>query len=347
MRWLRALALLLILSGIAAGLVVADYVRFMNDPMEQPEGADDVLNVEGGTSMRRLAEDLADTGWIDRPLYFRLSARVNDIATRIQAGEYRLEAGESPRRLLTRLVDGDVIRYRLAIINGWTFEQMRRAVESHEAVEVTLDDVADEDIMERLGRPEEHPEGWFYPDTYTFERGTSDLELYRRAHRRMERILAEEWDRRSAAAPVESPYEALILASIIERETGIATERARVAGVFAERLDIGMRLQTDPTVIYGLGDDYEGRLRYRHLREDTPYNTYTRAGLPPTPISLPGQPSLHAALNPDRRGELYFVATGDGGHKFSETLEEHNEAVIEYQLHGEAKRLRGANTDRE
>lgn len=341
MRWLRVAAFVLTLAGIVGGVAVADYFRFLHGAMEPPADADGVLTVERGMSVRHIAEYLHAEGWIDRPLYLRLAARFTDTATRIQAGEYRLEPGQSPYRLLGRLVDGDVIQYRLTIIEGWTFSRMRTAVESSDAIRVTLDDVPDEKIMARLGQEDQHPEGWFYPDTYTFPRGTTDLEIYRRAHRRMQDVLTEAWDRRGDDAPVESPYEALILASIVERETGVADERARVAGVFAERLDIGMRLQTDPTVIYGLGDDYDGRLRYRDLRRDTPYNTYTRAGLPPTPIALPGQPALHAALNPDRRGELYFVAAEGGGHVFSKTLDEHNEAVIEHQLDGDASRLRG------
>jgi len=341
MRWLRALILMFTLGGIAAGVIAADFFRFLHGPMEPAAEVDDILDVQRGTSVRRIAERLTVDGWIDRPLYFRLLARHTDMATRIQAGEYRLQAGQTPYRLLQRLVDGDVIQYRFTIIEGWTFEQMRRALDNHEAVRTTLADVPDEEIMEHLDRSDEHPEGWFYPDTYTFARGTSDLEILRRAHRRMVNVLEHEWERRDADAPVDTPYEALILASIVERETGIAAERRRVAGVFAERLDIGMRLQTDPTVIYGLGDDYTGRLRYRDLDRDTPYNTYTRAGLTPTPIAMPGQPAIHAALNPDRRGEFFFVATGDGGHRFSRTLQEHNEAVIKYQLDGDASRLRG------
>jgi UPF0755 protein len=341
MRWLRALVLIFTLAGIAAGVVAADFFRFLHGPMAPAAEADDILDVQRGTSVRRIAERLTTEGWIDRPLYFRLMARYTDVATRIQAGEYRLEAGQTPYRLLRRLVEGDVIRYRFTVVEGWSFSQMRAALENHDAVRVTLVDAPDEAIMEHLDRPDEHPEGWFYPDTYSFARGTSDVEVYRQAHRRMVRVLEEEWENRDEDAPVDTPYEALILASIVERETGVAAERRRVAGVFAERLDIGMRLQTDPTVAYGLGDDYTGRLRYRDLDRDTPYNTYTRAGLTPTPIAMPGRPAIHAALNPDRRGEYYFVATGDGGHKFSRTLDEHNEAVIQYQLDGDASRLRG------
>lgn len=340
MRWLRMITLVLVLSVIGAAIAVVDYLRFVRGPMDAPESAMETLQVERGMSAGGIAEQLGDEGWLDRPFYFRLLARLRGDAGRIQAGEYRLERGQSPERLLARLVDGDVIRYRITIIEGWTFSQMRRVVENHEAIETTLADASGEEIMEQLGR-DESPEGWFYPDTYSFERGMTDLRIYRRAHRRMEEVLTEEWKNRSDDVPVGTPYEALILASIVERETGVTTERRRVAGVFAERLDAGMRLQTDPSVIYGLGDDYDGRLTYADLDTDTPYNTYTRHGLTPTPIALPGRPAIHAAVNPDRRGELYFVATDDGDHIFSKTLEEHNQAVIEHQLDGDASRLRG------
>ena len=341
MSWLRAGALVITLTGVAAGVVAVDYFRFLHSPMQADEGAAEVIEIERGDSMRRVAERLAEEGWIERPLYFRLTARHGDVATRLQTGEYRLHREQTPYRLLERLAAGDVIQYRFTVIEGWTFERMRSALERHDALAIELEDLEDEEIMGEITGEEDHPEGWFYPDTYTFARATTDREVYRQAHRRMERVLEEEWQNRADDAPVESPYEALILASIIERETGVAAERRRVAGVFAERIDRGMRLQTDPTVIYGLGDDFSGRLTYADLARDTPYNTYTRSGLPPTPIAMPGRPAIHAALHPERRGELYFVATGDGGHVFSETLQEHNEAVIEYQLDGDASRLRG------
>jgi UPF0755 protein len=199
--------------------------------------------------------------------------------------------------------------------------------------------------MAELGYPEQHPEGRFFPDTYQFPRGRTDRELLVRAYDRMEKVLAEEWENRSEDLPLDNPYEALTLASIVERETGVPEERARIAGVFVERLERRMRLQTDPTVIYGMGEEYDGDIRYRDLRKDTPYNTYTRGGLTPTPIAMPSRAAIHATLHPERRGELYFVSTGDGRHIFSETLEEHNKAVVKYQLGGDASRLRGNNRD--
>lgn len=343
MRW-RYLAIIMIgVPVLVAGAMAIDFARFAFNPMDPPAEAGDVLHVERGMSVRGVGNRLVTDGWIDRPLYFRMLARITEADRRMQAGEYHLRAGESPHDLQRRLMAGDVIQYSFTIIEGWTFRQMMDALHSHDAIRVELAEVGNMEVMAHLGMEDQHPEGWFYPDTYRFPRGTTDTALLRKAHRRMQRILEEEWGARGEDAPVDSPYEALILGSIVERETGIADERRRVAGVFAERLDIGMRLQTDPTVIYGLGDEYTGRLRYRDLDRDTPYNTYTRAGLPPTPIAMPSRAALQAALNPDRRGEFFFVATGDGGHVFSKSLDEHNQAVIKYQLDGDASRLRGYN----
>ena len=293
-----------------------------------------------GPAVEAEIDELAERGILERPLYFRAAARATGAARRIQAGEYEIEPSLTPYRLMQKFVAGDVKRYSLTVIEGWTFAEMLAAMREHPAIEVELADRAPGEIMARLGHPEQHPEGRFFPDTYQFPRGTTDRALLERAHERMRRVLAEEWAGREEGLPLDDAYDALILASIIERETGVPEERERIAGVFVERLERGMRLQTDPTVIYGVGDAFDGDLTYRHLREDTPYNTYTRSGLPPTPIALPSRPAIHAAVHPDRRGELYFVSTGDGRHVFSKTLEEHNEAVVKYQLGGDASRLR-------
>lgn len=340
----RALALAVFLAAVAIAVAGVDFVRFVHGPIGRGAGSDDdqarIFVIEPGTPVRGIADRLAAEGYIDRPLYFRLLARVTGDARRIQAGEYVIEPDTTPYRLLGKFVRGDVRTYSLTVIEGWTFADMIRAVREHEAIRQTLEDHDPSAIMEALGHPGQHPEGRFFPDTYRFGRGTRDLELLRQAYTRMEQVLAEEWAQRAQDLPLDTPYEALILASIVERETGVPDERARIAGVFVARLEQGMRLQTDPTVIYGLGDEFDGNLRFRHLRRDTPYNTYTRGGLPPTPIALPSRASIHAALHPERRGELYFVSTGDGRHVFSKTLEEHNKAVIEYQLGGDASRLR-------
>lgn len=325
---------------LAGAVTLVDFLRFLHGPMNPDAKEPITLIVEPGTPVSRVAADLRSRGWLMRPLYFRLAARASGSARRIQAGEYRIPPAQTPYRLLERMVTGDVLTYTLTVIEGWTFARMLEAVRNHEALVHTLPpDAGGDTVMQRLGHPEQHPEGRFFPDTYQFPRGTEDIELFRRAYERMSRVLAEEWAGREDGLPLDSAYDALILASIIERETGVPEERPRIAGVFVERLERGMRLQTDPTVIYGLGDEFKGDIRFRHLRTDTPYNTYTRAGLTPTPIALPSRPAIHAALHPDRRGELYFVSTGDGRHVFSKTLEQHNEAVIKYQLGGDASRL--------
>ena len=330
--------LIALLIPLAAGLLVADFFRFMHSPLRAGEPARHVYTIEPGTAVRTVAASLAERGLLDRPLYFRIAARLTGDARRIRAGEYVIDTGTTPWRLLDKFVSGNVKEYRLTIIEGWTVAEMMSAIESHDAIEHTLETGAGsgdgQAIMKALGHPDQHAEGRFFPDTYQFPRGVSDVELLERAYRRMERVLREEWSGRTEDLPLETPYEALTLASIVERETGAPDERARIAGVFVERLQRGMRLQTDPTVIYGLGEEFDGNLVRSDLRADTPYNTYTRAGLPPTPIALPSRAAIHAALHPERRGELYFVSTGDGRHVFSKTLEEHNAAVQKYQLGG-------------
>jgi len=238
----------------------------------------------------------------------------------------------TPLGLLEAMVQGDVKLWAIQFIEGKTFDDMRAALAANERLEKVTTDWTDEQIMEAVGAADEHPEGWFYPDTYLFDSSETDLDIYKRAYTRMVSVLEEEWQSREKGLPYQSPYEALIMASIVERETGVPSERDQVAGVFVRRLQTGMRLQTDPTVIYGMGDDYDGRIRSRDLREYTPYNTYRIDGLPPTPIAMPARAAIHAALHPAEGDALYFVARGDGSHKFSRTLAEHQRAVREYQL---------------
>jgi UPF0755 protein len=229
-------------------------------------------------------------------------------------------------------VNGDVIRYTLTIPEGWTFDQMLAAIRTQGKLRQTLTATDDEGVMRQLGYPGQHPEGRFFPDTYEFVAGTTDTSLLQRAYEEMQRHLEEEWRDRAPGLPLDTPYQALILASIVEKETGNPAERARIAGVFVRRLQKNIRLQTDPTVIYGLGAAFDGNLRRRDLTTDSPYNTYMRAGLPPTPIALPGLAALHAALHPAAGDELYFVSRGDGSHHFSASLDEHVAAVRNYQL---------------
>lgn len=297
-----------------------------------PAREDIVVEVPQGASLARIATRLEDAGVVRHGQLFEWYGRASGLAGQVRAGEYRFPAGGTPRQVMARLVSGEVVLHSLTIVEGWTFRQMRAAVATHPAIRATLGGVPDEEIMAQLGRPGDHPEGWFLPETYRFPRGTSDLEIMRLAHQAMLGALDAAWAQRRDPLPFESPYEALILASIIEKETGLAAERPEIAGVFVRRLERGMRLQTDPTVIYGAGPDFEGRLRRVHLDTDTPYNTYTRGGLPPTPIALPGRASLQAAVQPLEGESLYFVATGlpDGSHTFSTTLAEHNRAVQRY-----------------
>jgi UPF0755 protein len=261
-----------------------------------------------------------------------------DLATRVRSGEYRLDPGMTPSQVLRKLASGQVVQHRFTIVEGWTFSELRRALARHEAVMHTLGGLSDEEVMAALGAAGVHPEGWFLPETYLFPRGTRDLEILRRAHSAMRDLLERLWPERDPGLPLREPYEALILASVVEKEARLPEERARIAGVLARRLALGMRLQADPTVIYGLGPDYGGRLRRADLERDTPYNTYTRAGLPPTPIAMPGRAAIEAALRPEQGDALYFVARGDGSHHFSATLEEHNRAVRRYILGGGGER---------
>lgn len=322
-----------IVIGIALVMTVIyyDYQRFLQAPLT---GIDTPIqyDVPPGSGLITVARALEDMGHLDRPRYLVWHARLSGRADDIQAGEYLLTPGMTPVDLLRKLETGDVIRYALTIPEGWTFRQMLQAIRGHDKIRQTLQNPEDDAIMAAIGAPDEHPEGRFFPDTYHFVAGTSEVTLLRHAYQAMAQRLAQEWAERSAGLPVRTPYEALILASLIEKETGAPEERHRIAGVFVRRLESGMRLQTDPTVIYGLGHQYGGRLTRNDLRTDTPYNTYTRRGLPPTPIALPGAASLHAALHPEPGAELYFVSRGDGTHYFSVTLDEHQRAVGKYIL---------------
>jgi UPF0755 protein len=288
------------------------------------------LEVAPGSSLSAISRELGARDVVEHPSVLRYFGRLRGDATRIQAGEYRLLPGLTSRTLLDQLVEGQVYLHQLAVIEGWRFEELRGALRAHPAV-IPSDLEADE-IMAALGASGVHPEGQFAPDTYSFPRGTPEIEILEQAYLSLQAQLAEIWNARSPVVAVETPYEALILASIIEKETALATERRQISGVFSRRLQRGMRLQTDPTVIYGLGDDFDGNLRRADLARDTPYNTYTRRGLPPTPIALAGGDALRAAVDPDESLALYFVATGlgDGSHTFSATLEEHNRAVSAY-----------------
>jgi UPF0755 protein len=252
----------------------------------------------------------------------------------IKAGRYEIPAGASAAKILELLEQGVVLLEQLTVVEGSTFADLRRVLEKHPEITVTLRGKSDAEVMSAIGRAGEFPEGRFFPDTYRFAARTTDVDLLKLAYTNMQRVLDSAWAQRDPTIPLKTPYEALILASVIEKETGLASERPMIAGVFTARLKRGMRLQSDPTVIYGIGQKYDGNIRSRDLTTDTPYNTYTRGGLPPTPIALPGRESVLAAVEPLDTGALFFVATGDGtgAHYFSKTLEEHNEAVRRYLI---------------
>jgi UPF0755 protein len=259
--------------------------------------------------------------------WFRLSGQ--DRA--IKAGSYELEAGLTPHRLLSKLARGEEALRAVTLVEGWTFKQYRAALAKEQQLKPESAGLADDALMTLLGRPGQHPEGRFFPDTYTYAKGSSDVAVLRRALRAMDKRLAAAWSQRAPQAVAKTPEEALILASIVEKETGKGSDRPLVAAVFNNRLRVGMPLQTDPTVIYGMGDAFKGNLRKVDLQTDTPWNTYTRPGLPPTPIAMPGKASLLAAVQPAASKALYFVARGDGSSQFSDSLEEHNRAVNKYQ----------------
>lgn len=323
----------MLLASFAGGWLLLDYRHFVRSPLDVGgDGARYV--VSPGSSLRQLARGLAQRGILEHPRYLVWLGRWEGAAHQLQAGEYVIEPGTTPRQLMAMLVAGKVRLHALTVVEGWSFAQLMEAVHAHEALDHSLRGLEAAQIMARIGHPEEHPEGRFFPETYNFPRGTTDVQFLRRAYHAMEQRLAREWAERVPDLPLDTPYEALILASIVEKETAVAAERPMIAGVFIRRLERGMRLQTDPTVIYGMGADYDGNLRRSDLEDDGPYNTYTRRGLPPTPIAMPGGAALHAVLHPAPGKALYFVAKGDGSHHFSDTLQEHNRAVIKYQLHG-------------
>lgn len=319
-----ALAAVLLVGGLAW-----DYRRAADTPLKNAEAV--YFEIAKGQSLAAIAESLHGRGLIDQPRWFRLLAWSEKAATRLKYGEYEIPPQTTPRQLLALFASGKVRHYSVTFVEGWTFRQMVEALDRQTALSHHIEGKQPREIMGLIDAPGEDAEGRFYPDTYFFNRGTDDLEVLRRAYRKMQAVLAEEWQGRAADLPLRNPYEALILASIVEKETALAEERPRIAGVFSRRLARGMPLQTDPTVIYGMGELYAGNIRKDDLQRDTLFNTYVHPGLPPTPISMPGLASLHAALHPESGDSVYFVARGDGGHVFSKSLAEHNKAVEQFQ----------------
>ncbi len=328
--------LLKILAVVAAFVVIyavvlgVQFYSFKDTPMSVT--GEQIVVVSPGAGLGRIAWNMKNQGLIDQPRFFSLWGRIQGTADRIHVGEYRVKPGMTPSQLLARMAKGEVIQYSLTLVEGWNFKQVMQALREHEKLRQTLANKTAAEVAIAVGIEGAHPEGWFYPDTYHFPVGLSDVEFLKRAYSAMKKRLDEEWAGRAEGLPYQNAYEALIMASIIEKETGAPAERTEIAGVFVRRLEKKMRLQTDPTVIYGMGDAYDGNIRRRDLKRDTPYNTYTRHGLPPTPIAMPGGAAIHAALHPADGETLYFVSRGDGSHYFSKTLKEHINAVRKYQL---------------
>ena len=327
LQGLRRFFLLIILAVLALG---AGAAWWLHAPLGMDKDTVD-LSIEPGTSPRGVARAVADAGVQVDPRVLYAWFRVSGQDRQIRAGSYELDRGTTPRSLLQKLVRGDEALRSVTLVEGWNFRQMRAALAASEQLKPDTAGLSNEAIMVALGRPGVHPEGRFFPDSYTYAKGSSDLAVMRRAMQAMDKKLDAAWSQRQADTPLKSADEALILASIIEKETGRASDRPLVAGVFTNRMRIGMPLQTDPTVIYGMGDAFDGNLRKRDLQTDTPWNTYTRGGLPPTPIAMPGKAALVAAVQPGQTRALYFVAKGDGTSHFSPSLEEHNRAVNQYQ----------------
>lgn len=327
---LAVMVLLVALAGAGAFVVWQRMGSFASTPVTPDQAS---VTVASGDSFSAVLGKLRAAG-IDegKDLQWQLLARELDAAGKLKVGEYSLEPAPTPRELLRNMRQGKVLQYRVTIVEGWNIRQLRAALNRAQPLQHKTEQMSDTELMAALGFPEQHPEGRFLPETYIYQRGDSDLDVLKRAHAAMEKALAAAWADRADDLPLASPYELLTLASIIEKETGLASERPQIAGVFMRRLKMGMRLQTDPTVIYGIGSAYDGNIRRSHLTTDTPYNTYTRAGLPPTPIALPGRDALQAAAQPAAGDALYFVAVGDGSgaHEFSASLAEHNAAVARY-----------------
>lgn len=320
---------LYVVVALALGVFGAGYV-WLNAPLALPAATVD-LSIEPGASARDVAQAVADTGISVSPLLLHGWFRLSGQSRQIRAGSYELDSTTTPQSLLQKLVRGEEALRSVTLVEGWTFRQVREALKKADQLKPDSQSLRANEVMAQLGQPDVPAEGHFFPDTYTYSKGSSDLAVLKRAMRAMDKKLAAAWALRDAKSPLQSPEQALVLASIVEKETGTPSDRATIAAVFSNRLRIGMRLQTDPTVIYGMGESFDGNLRKKDLQTDTPWNTYTRTGLPPTPIAMPGKAALLAAVQPAPSKALYFVARGDGSSQFSTNLDEHNRAVNKYQ----------------
>lgn len=331
----RKLLLLLETGLVLAGLLLLGASAWkLHSALEQPLNLsqEQLLDVPAGSTPTGTFNRLQADGVIRDGFWLRLYWRFNLQGQPLHSGEYRMTPGMTAEGLIGLWQRGEVVQYSLTLVEGWNFRQVRNALAKSDKLQQTLAGLSDTQVMEKLGHGGVFPEGRFFPDTYRFVKGMTDAELLEKAYDRLDDVLAKEWSKRADDAPYSDPYQALIMASLVEKETGVPQERGQIAGVFVRRMQIGMLLQTDPTVIYGLGERYTGKLTRAHLKEATPYNTYVIAGLPPTPIAMVGREAIHAALNPVPGKSLYFVARGDGSHVFSDDLDAHNSAVREFQL---------------
>lgn len=323
--------LLLLLIIVAGAGAAGAWWWVMKRPVELSAPTVDYI-IEQGSGPRQIALTMREAGIAVNPDVFVAVSRFSKQDKLLQAGAYEAHEGDTLWRILQRMANGDMTSTRLTFVEGWTYKRLRDTLKADPNVKQTLGDTSDAELLRLLGSEQTHPEGLFYPDTYVFTRGTSDMDILRRAYQAQHELLQEMWDNREPNLPLKTPYEALVLASIVEKETGHGPDRFRVAGVFINRLKVGMPLQTDPTVIYGMGEKYDGRIRKRDLQTDTPWNTYTRNGLPPTPIANAGKAALEAVLHPEEHKFYYFVSRGDGTSEFSRNLAEHNRAVSTYIL---------------
>jgi len=312
------------------GIILGASFLFWSDNPITSDGPPIEFTIQAGSGFKSSMRQIEAAGVPVNPLLMMALAQFKGETARIKAGTYELKPGTTPKRLLEQIVRGEFAQEAVTIIEGWTFRQMRQVIDAHPALKHDTAGLSDAELLAKITTDYKQPEGLFYPDTYLFAKNSSDILVYRQAYRSMIKRLDEQWAKRDPNLPYATPYQALVMASIVEKETGRREERTQIAGVFVNRLRQGMLLQTDPTVIYGMGEAYDGRIRKRDLQTDTPHNTYTRPGLPPTPIALPGAESLFAALNPAPTQALYFVSRGDGSSHFSQTLDEHNNAVNKY-----------------
>nr|WP_265588494.1 endolytic transglycosylase MltG [Glaciimonas soli] len=322
----------LFFSVVVLGMLAAAGMAYWSKQPITTSGNAIPFTIKSGSHLDSAVQQIASANIPVNPELLDILVRLTGKSDKLKAGSYSLKPGTTPLRLITQMVRGEFAQESLTVIEGWTFKQMRAAIAASTALKHDTVNLSDTELLAKITPDFTMPEGLFAPDTYLFAPGASDMQVYKQAYSLLQKRLNEAWETRDVASlPYKTPYEALIMASIVEKETGRKAERTNIAGVFINRLRLGMLLQTDPTVIYGMGDKYDGKIYKRDLTTDTPYNTYTRAGLPPTPIALPGEESLHAAMNPAKTDALYFVAKGDGSSHFSNNLSEHNQAVNRYQ----------------